>query len=177
MLALVAVSAAGCSSGGSSAGAGSACEQGSWVSTSMLAPAQAGVGTVTPTGGGGGIVFTFAAGGRFQVDFGPMKPATGTFDSGGQTATQQTSMSGVGSGTWKAGSATIDDLATVRATATLTLGETVPPVFDDTWKDLNTTMMLGQLMGTLTVTSCNGGAMTLTSPFPAGPITIQAKRK
>ena len=89
---LVASALAGCSSGGSSSTTGSACEQGNWVSTSMLAPTQAGVSTVTPTGGGDGIVFQFKPGGTFQADFGPMKPATGSFASGNQTATQQTSM-------------------------------------------------------------------------------------
>jgi hypothetical protein len=184
--ALVAVLAS-CSSGdgggaAGTTGAGSpACEVGSWVSSSIDAPAQAGIGDVAPVGGGDGIAIEIGADGVFQVDFGPMKPATGSFQSGGQTATLATTFSGVGKGTWKSDgtdvSATFDDFTTVRTMVTITLGDTVPPVFDETLQQLNDDRMLGgQQAGVFSITDCATDSLTLTTPYPNGSVVVHAVR-
>lgn len=161
--------------------AGQSCEVGSWVSTSIEAPAQAGIDALTPVGGGDGIAVDIGADGVFQIDFGPMKPATGTFDSGGQTATLATTFSGVGKGTWKSSgadvSAAFDDFTTVRTTVTITLGDTVPPVFDETLQQLNDNRMLGdQKAGVFSLTDCTAESLTLTTPYPSGSIVVHAVR-
>jgi hypothetical protein len=159
------------------------CEVGDWVSTSMDVPSQAGIGAITPAGGGDGMNITFAPDGVFQIDFGPMQPAIGTFTSGGQAASLSTTFSGVGKGTWTvdaqdAATATFDDFTTAKATVVITLGQTVPPVFDETLQQLNDDRMLnGEKVGVFTITACSADALSMTTPFPAGSITIHAARK
>ena len=159
------------------------CESGDWVSTSMDVPSQAGIGEITPTGGGDGMNITFAPDGVFQIDFGPMQPAIGTFTSGGQAASLSTTFSGVGKGTWSVdaqdvATATFDDFTTAKATVVITLGQTVPPVFDETLQQLNDDRMLnGDKVGVFTVTECSADALSMTTPFPAGSITIHAAPK
>lgn len=152
------------------------CAAGSWVSTSMDAPSQAGIGDITPTGGGDGMVIDMAGDGTFQIDFGPMNPTTATFVTGSQEGILETTFSGVGEGTWSPGGpATFADFDTVKATATLTLGDTVPPIFDETLTLLNANRMLGgQQVGVFTITDCSAETLVLTSPFPGGTITITA---
>ena len=152
------------------------CAAGSWVSTSMDAPSQAGIGDITPTGGGDGMVIEMAGDGTFQIDFGPMKPTTATFITGTQEGILETTFSGVGEGTWSPGGpATFADFDTVKGTATLTLGDTVPPIFDETLTLLNANRMLGgQQVGVFTITDCSADTLVLTSPFPGGIVTITA---
>ena len=148
----------------------------------MLAPSQAAIGDVTPTGGGDGMNIDFGADGVFQIDFGPMKPATASFTKGGEEGQLSTTFSGVGKGSWEADAAgsvsgTFADLTTVTATVELTLGSTVPPIFDETLQQVNDNRMLdGKTTGTYTVTACDGDTMTLSTPFPSGTITIEAVR-
>lgn len=158
------------------------CEVGDWTSTAMVAPSQAALGEVTPTGGGEGIDITFGADGVFQADFGPMQPATATFQSAGQEGQLLTTLSGVEKGTWSADDqgrvvGTTEDFTTARAKAEMVLGETVPPVFDETFQELNDSRMLGgEQVGVFTVTSCSGDTLTMSSPFPGGEIVITAAR-
>jgi hypothetical protein len=153
-----------------------ACATGEWVSTSMDAPSQAGIGEITPTGGGDGMVISMRGDGTFQIDFGPMNPASATFTTGGQEGVLDTTFSGVGEGTWTAeGPATFSDFDTVKATATLTLGDTVPPIFDETLTLLNANRMLGgQQVGVFTIADCSADELVLTTPFPGGTVTITA---
>jgi hypothetical protein len=185
---LVACSGDGGSAGTTTTGAGSTsdalrqCVIGAWTSTSMLAPSQAALGDVTPTGGGDGMRIDFGADGVFQIDFGPMNPATASFTKGGEAGVLSTTYSGVGKGSWEAEasggvSGVFADLTTVKATVEITLGSTVPPVFDETLQQLNDNRMLnGETTGTYTVTKCQGATMTLTTPFPSGVVTIEAAR-
>jgi hypothetical protein len=158
------------------------CEVDDWVSTSMTVPAQAGLSGVTPTGGGDGIALSFRPDGTFLADFGPMQPALSSFESAGQTGELAVAWGGVGSGRWSADdsgvvSATIDDLSTVRAAASFTLGVTTPPIFDATLEQLGTSMMLDATgLGVLTVTGCTQEQLTLSTPFPGGDVVIQAER-
>lgn len=169
--------------GGSGNDALRQCVIGSWTSTSMLAPSQAALGDVAPTGGGDGMNIDFGADGVFQIDFGPMNPATASFTKAGQQGELSTTFSGVGKGSWEADasggvSGVFADLTTVKATVQFTLGSTEPPVFDETLQQLNDNRMLdGKTTGTYTVTKCDGDTMTMTSPFPSGTITIEAARK
>ena len=153
-----------------------ACATGDWVSTSMDAPSQAGIGEITPTGGGDGMAIVMRPDGTFQIDFGPMKPTTATFTTGGQQGILETTFSGVGEGTWtEAGPAAFSDFGTVKATATLTLGETVPPIFDETLELLNANRMLGgEQVGVFAITDCTPDTLVLTSPFPGGEVVITA---
>jgi hypothetical protein len=159
------------------------CEVGEWVSTSLEAPSQAAIGDITPTGGGDGMDITFGPDNRFQIDFGPMNPATASFTTADQEGTLSTSFKGVGEGQWTVADdglavAPIEDFDTVTALVTLTLGETVPPIFDETLQQLNDNRMLDdELAGVFTVTSCEGDQLTMASPFPGGDITITAARK
>lgn len=155
------------------------CEVGEWTSTGVLAPSQAGVGEVVSTGGGDGMRIDITADGGFQIDFGPMSPSTGTFDSSGTTGSIATVFSGVGEGAWTDDGtglvARFDDLSTVTATVTLTLGDTVPPVFDETLEKVNRDRMLdGRQAGVFTATSCVDGALELTMPFPGGDLVVLA---
>ncbi len=164
---------------GTTIGSGQACELGNWASASMDAPSQAGVGDLTSTVGGDGMMITLGADGLFQIDFGPMKPTTGTFVSGGQPASLDTTFSGVGKGTWKSNgdtaTASFDDFTTVTTTVTITLGETVPPVFDETLQQLNDDRMLnGEKAGVFTISGCTATTLTLTTPYPGGAIVIHA---
>ncbi len=158
------------------------CVIGNWTSTSMDAPGQAAL-DVTPVGGGDGMAIQFGADGVFQIDFGPMNPTTASFTKAGEQGTLSTRYSGVGKGSWEADasggvSGTFADLTTVKATVEITLGSTVPPVFDETLQQLNDNRMLnGETTGTYTVTSCQGDTMTMTTPFPSGTVTIEAKRQ
>ncbi|MEN9644075.1 MAG: hypothetical protein RL238_744, partial [Actinomycetota bacterium] len=153
-----------------------ACATGNWVSTSMDAPSQAGIGEITPTGGGDGMVIEMKPDGTFQIDFGPMKPATATFTTGAKQGILETTFSGVGEGTWTPeGPATFSDFGTVKATATLTLGETVPPIFDETLELLNANRMLGdEQVGVFAITDCTPDTLVLTTPFPGGEVVITA---
>ena len=155
------------------------CEVGAWVSSGVQAPSQAGVGDVVSTGGGDGMRIDITAEGGFQIDFGPMTPSTGTFDSSGTTGTISTVFSGVGEGDWTDDGgrlvAEFDDASTVKATVSLTLGDTVPPVFDETFEKINRDRMLeGRRTGVFTATSCVEGARELTMPFPGGDGVILA---
>ena len=153
------------------------------MSTALDAPSQAAIGDVTPVGGGDGMAISFGADNRFQIDFGPMNPATASFTTAGQQGTLSTSFKGVGAGQWTVGDgglavAPFEDFNTVTALVTLTLGETVPPIFEETLQQLNDNRMLdGEQVGVFTVTSCAGDQMTMASPFPGGAITITATRK
>lgn len=146
----------------------------------MQAPSQAGVGDVASTGGGDGMRIDISADGGFQIDFGPMAPATGTFESGGTEGVISTRFAGVGAGGWQQNDegvlvASFEDFSTVTATVTLTLGDTVPPVFDETLEKINRDRMLGGLQaGVFTATSCVDGALELTMPFPGGDVVILA---
>lgn len=148
----------------------------------MTAPAQAALSSVTPTGGGEGMDITFGADNVFQIDFGPMQPSTATFETAGQQGTLATTLSGVEKGTWSLDDqsrvvGTSDDLTTASAKVEITLGETVPPVFEGTFQFLNENRMLGdELIGVFTVTACEGDTLTMSSPFPGGEIVIDAKR-
>lgn len=194
MLGAVVVVLAACSSddggsagttaaGGSGGDALRQCVIGSWTSTSMLAPSQAAIGDVAPTGGGDGMNIDFGADGVFQIDFGPMQPATASFTKGGEQGQLSTTFSGVGKGSWEADadggvSGVFADLTTVTAKVELTLGSTVPPIFDETLQQLNDNRMLdGKTTGTYTVTKCDGDTLSLSTPFPSGTITIDAARK
>jgi hypothetical protein len=158
------------------------CETGHWVSTGMTVPAQAGVGDITPTGGGDGMDISFGADGVFQIDFGPMQPSTATFQSGGQEGVLAVSFSGVGKGIWTVDPsgqavASFENFATAKALATLTLGQTVPPIFDDTLQNINDQRMLnGERVGVFTVTDCNATGLSMTSPFPGGTVEIIAAK-
>jgi hypothetical protein len=177
-MALVAVSIASCSNGGGS----SQCEVGKWSSRTMTIPSQAGIGDVQQLGGGDGIAITLTADHSALFDFGPMRPATASFSKAGQAGTLAVTMSGVISGAWAAdpkGVVTVTpaDFGTARASATLTLGVTQPPIFDLTLKELNAQMMTGgQQVGVFTVSECKNNSMTMTSPFPNGDITVTAVR-
>lgn len=185
---MVALVAPGCSSddtagdttnaSGVTVDTSAACAAGDWVSTAMDAPSQAGIGEITPTGGGDGMVIEMRGDGTFQIDFGPMSPATATFTTGSQPGELETTFSGVGEGTWTAeGPASFADFGTVKATATLTLGETVPPIFDETLELLNANRMLnGEQVGVFDITDCTADTLVLTTPFPGGPLTITAAR-
>ncbi len=159
------------------------CEVGEWVSTSLDAPSQAAIGDITPVGGGDGMNISFGDDNRFQIDFGPMTPATATFASGDQEGTLSTSFKGVGAGGWTLADdglpvAVFENFNTVTAVVTLTLGVTVPPVFEETLQQLNDNRMLdGEVAGGFTVTSCGDDELTMASPFPGGDITITAIRK
>ncbi len=159
------------------------CEVGEWVSTALDAPSQAAIGDVTPVGGGDGMDISFGADNQFQIDFGPMTPATASFTTAGQQGTLSSSFKGVGAGRWTVGAdgpaiASFDDFNTVTALVTLTLGETVPPIFEETLQQLNDNRMLDdEQVGVFTVTSCAGDQLTMASPFPGGDITITAVRK
>jgi hypothetical protein len=193
MLGAVAMTLVACNSDGGSAGttttgAGSTsdalrqCVIGAWTSTSMLAPSQAALGDVTPTGGGDGMRIDFGADGVFQIDFGPMQPSTATFQSGGQEGVLAVSFSGVGKGIWTVDPsgqavASFENFATAKALATLTLGQTVPPIFDDTLQNINDQRMLnGERVGVFTVTDCNATGLSMTSPFPGGTVEIIAAK-
>jgi hypothetical protein len=123
---------------------------------------------------------TLGADGSFQVDFGPMNPATATFESGGQQGVMSASFSGVGKGIWTVDSsgtamASFENFATAKALVTLALGDTVPPVFDNTLADINAERMLdGQQVGVFTFTDCSADALTMTTPFPGGTVQITA---
>ena len=147
----------------------------------MVAPAQAGITDAKPTGGGSGAAITFGADGTFQIDFGRMKATAASFTTNGQPAVLAVQFSGVGKGVWKPTAtpvtASFADLTTVHASATITLGPTVPPIFDADWQQVDTDMMLGdQHMGTFTVTSCDNSALVMTMPFPNGTLTVTAIR-
>jgi hypothetical protein len=190
MLLLAACSSDGGSAGGTSSTAAGGtggdalrqCVIGNWTSTSMDAPGQAAL-DVTPEGGGDGMEIQFGADGLFQIDFGPMNPTTASFTKAGEAGTLSTRYSGVGEGSWEAdaqGGVTgvFADLTTVTATVEITLGSTVPPVFDETLQQLNDNRMLnGETTGTYTVTACQGDTLTMTTPFPSGTVTVQAARK
>jgi hypothetical protein len=158
------------------------CETGHWVSTGMTAPTQAGVGDITPTGGGDGMDISFGTDGVFQIDFGPMQPSTATFVSGGQEGVLSVSFSGVGKGIWTVDPtgqavASFENFATAKALATLTLGQTVPPIFDDTLQNINDQRMLnGERVGVFTVTDCNATGLSMTTPFPGGTVEIIAAK-
>ncbi len=171
----------GTSGGGQDTSAGNqqACEVGNWASASMEAPSQAGVGELTSIVGGDGMMITIGSDGLFQIDFGPMKPTTGTFVSGGQPASLDTTFAGVGKGTWKSNgdtaTASFDDFTTVTTTVTITLGQTVPPVFDETLQQLNNDRMLnGEQTGVFALSDCTATTLTLTTPYPGGSIVIHA---
>jgi len=178
----VAATAVGCSSGGGAKPAADApCEQGRWTSSGMVAPAQAGIVDAKPTGGGSGAAISFAADGTFLIDFGRMKPTAATFTTNGQPAVLAVQFSGVGKGVWTATStpvtASFADLTTVHATATITLGPTVPPIFDASWQQVDQDMMLGAAhMGVFTVSTCDSSALVMTMPFPNGTLTVAAIR-
>jgi hypothetical protein len=147
----------------------------------MVAPAQAGIVDAKPTGGGDGAAITFAADGTFLVDFGRMHPTAASFTTNGQAAVLAVQFSGVGKGAWTPGASTVTasfaDLATVHATATITLGATVPPIFDSSWQQVDQDLMLGGAhMGVFTVSSCDGTALVMTMPFPNGTLTVTAVR-
>jgi hypothetical protein len=174
---------AGCSSGSSSSGpaANAPCEQGRWTSSGMVAPPQAGIVDAKPTGGGSGAAITFAADGTFTVDFGRMKPTSATFTSNGQPAVLAVQFAGVGKGVWTPKAtpvtASFADLTAVHATATITLGPTVPPIFDASWQQVDEDMMLGSAhMGVFTLSSCDTSALVMTMPFPNGTLTVTAIR-
>lgn len=158
------------------------CAAGSWTSTGMVAPSQAGIGPVEPTGGGEGMAIDLLADGSFQIDFGPMEPATATFTSGEQEGVLSTSFSGVGAGTWGPegggqGTAEFANFATAKAIATLTLGDTVPPIFDESLQQINDNRMLeGKQVGVFTIESCDEDELVLSTPFPGGTVTITAAR-
>jgi hypothetical protein len=179
LLCIVALGA--CSS--DDAPASAQCEVGRWKSTAMTAPSQAALGEVTPAGGGDGIDITFGEDKVFKADFGPMQPTTATFEKAGQQGTLQTTLSGLEQGTWSVGDqskvvATTEDFTTARGTVEMILGETVPPVFDQTFQEINETRMLdGAQVGVFTVTSCEGDDLTMSSPFPGGEIVITATRQ
>ena len=181
-LAALATSVLACSSSGSNGATSTGpCEQGKWVSSGMVAPAQAGIVDPKPTGGGDGANIDFRSDGTFQVDFGPMHPATASFTSNGQPAVLAVQFSGVGKGAWQpSGSpvtASFADLATVHALATITLGATVPPIFDSSWQQIDQDLMLGGAhVGVFTVTSCARGALVMIMPFPGGHLTVTARR-
>jgi hypothetical protein len=173
---------AGCSSGSPGSSAGAPCEQGTWVSSGMVAPAQAGIVDAKPSGGGDGANISFLADGTFQIDFGPMHPATASFTSNGQPAVLTVQFSGVGKGVWTADgnpvTASVADLNTAHATATITLGTTVPPIFDASWQQIDAEMMLGNAhVGVFTVTSCDRHTLAMTMPFPGGTVAVTAARK
>lgn len=182
MLALAAALTVVACSGDRQPAAGARCEVGDWTSTGVQAPSQAGVGDIAPTGGGEGMRIRIAPEGGFQIDFGPMQPSTGTFDSGGTTGGISTVFSGVGEGVWQQDQqgvlvAAFADFSTVTATVTLTLGDTVPPVFDESLEKINNDRMLdGRQAGVFTATSCADGALELTMPFPGGDVVILATR-
>jgi hypothetical protein len=147
----------------------------------MVAPPQAGIVDATPTGGGAGAAITFAADGTFLVDFGRMKATAATFTSNGQAGVSAVLFSGVGKGVWTVSAtpvtASFADLSTVHALATLTLGPTVPPIFDSSWQQIDQDLMLGTAhMGAFTVTSCDASALVMTMPFPNGTLTVTAIR-
>ncbi|MBI4934130.1 MAG: hypothetical protein HY828_09645 [Actinobacteria bacterium] len=158
------------------------CETGTWVSTGMTFPGQAAITVITPTGGGDGMDIDINADGTFQIDFGPMNPATASFDSAGSPGTMSASFSGVGKGIWTvdaegARMASFENFNTAKALVTLTLGETVPPIFDNTLQDINDDRMLdGQRVGVFTFTECTQDTLTMTTPFPAGTVEIIAAR-
>ena len=83
-------------------------------------------------------------------------------------------------GSWSSGTqgalvASFDDTSTVTATVTLTLGDTVPPVFDESLEKINRDRMLdGRRAGVFTATSCAQGRLELTMPFPGGDVVILA---
>jgi hypothetical protein len=159
-----------------------ACETGKWVSTGMTFPGQAAITAITPTGGGDGMNIAFEADGTFQIDFGPMNPATASFDSAGSPGTMSATFSGVGKGIWTIDSegvamASFEDFTTAKALVTLTLGETVPPIFENTLQDINDQRMLGgERVGVFTLTDCTPDALTLTTPFPGGTVEITAAK-
>ncbi|MEI8239881.1 MAG: hypothetical protein WCI22_10695, partial [Actinomycetota bacterium] len=129
------------------------------------------------------IAITVRADHTALMDFGPMKPATASFGKAGQPGTLSVKLSGVGSGAWAPDPKgvvviTFADFATARASATLTLGVTQPPVFDLTLKELNAQMMTGgQEIGVFVVNECKNNSMTMSSPFPNGEITLTAVRR
>ncbi len=174
----------GCSSGHGTSGPapGERCEQGNWLSTKMVAPPQAGISGSTPTGGGDGAAISLAADSTFFVNFSEMRAATASFKTGGQAAVLSVMFAGIGKGQWKADpsgtvSASFTDLTTARAMATITLGTTEPPIFDSTLQQIDDQMMLGNAhMGIFKVARCAGSAMTMTTDFPGGTLTIDAKR-
>jgi hypothetical protein len=177
----LAVTSVACSSSGSRPSANAPCEQGKWVSSGMVAPAQAGIVDAKATGGGDGAAITFAADGTFLVDFGRMKPTAASFTTNGQPAVLAVQFSGVGKGVWKAAStpvtASFADLTTVHATATITLGATVPPIFDASWQQVDQDLMLGGAhMGVFTVSSCDSSTLVMSMPFPNGTLTATARR-
>jgi hypothetical protein len=175
---LAAFSVVSCSNGGGS----SQCEVGKWSSRTMVVPSQAGIGDVQQLGGGDGIAITIENDHSALMDFGPMKPATASFVKAGQAGTLAVQFSGVGSGTWaldvkNAVVVTFADFGTARASATLTIGVTQPPIFDMTLKELNAQMMTGgQQVGVFTVNECKNNSMTMTSPFPNGEVQLTAVR-
>jgi hypothetical protein len=158
------------------------CHAGDWVSTGMTFPGQAAITDITPTGGGDGMNIELAADGTFQIDFGPMNPATATFDSAGAQGIMSTSFSGVGKGIWTVDTdgvamASFEDFTTAKALVTLTLGDTVPPIFDNTLQEINDDRMLGgERVGVFTFTACTPDSLTMTTPFPAGTVEITAAR-
>ncbi len=173
---------AGCGSSSNHDGGDNTCEVGEWVSTSMVVPTQAALGAVVPTGGGDGIAIRLDPDGGFLADFGPMQPALSSFESGGQIGALSVRWSGVGSGHWSVDDAghifaTVDDLGTVRAAASFTLGTTAPPIFDATLQELGESMMLDDTgLGVFTVTDCTQTSLRMTTPFPGGTVTIDADR-
>jgi hypothetical protein len=111
-----------------------------------------------------------------------MNPATASFDSAGSPGTMSASFSGVGKGIWTVDSdgvamASFEDFTTAKALVTLTLGETVPPIFDNTLQDINDQRMLGgERVGVFTLTDCTPDTLTLTTPFPGGTVEITAAK-
>lgn len=158
------------------------CETGSWVSTDVTFPAQAAIPEITPTGGGDGMDIEFGADGAFQIDFGPMSEASSTFDSGGAQGLMSLRFSGVGKGVWTVDAdglamASFDDFTTAKALVTMTLGETVPPIMDTTFQEINDNRMIGGgRVGVFTVTGCTADSLTMTTPFPGGDVTITAAK-
>ena len=158
------------------------CQTGTWVSTGMTFPGQAAITEITPTGGGDGMDIELGADGSFQIDFGPMNPATASFDSSGNPGVMSASFSGVGKGIWTVDAdgvamASFEDFTTAKALVTLTLGDTVPPVFDSTLQDINDDRMLGgERVGVFTLTDCTPDSLTMTTPFPGGTVEITAAR-
>jgi hypothetical protein len=178
MLGLV-LTVTSCSNGSGS----SRCEVGKWTSRTVTIPSQAGIGDVQQLGGGDGIAITLKDDHTSLLDFGPMQPSTASFGTGAKAGTLSVTMSGVSQGAWALdpkGAAVITpgDFGTARASATLTLGVTQPPIFDLTLQELNAQMMTGgQQVGVFTVSECKNNSMTMVSPFPNGEITVTAVRR
>ena len=175
---------AACSSDhvGTTADGTTQCAVGSWRSTRVTVPAQANIQEYVAGAGGQGIDIRFGSDGSFVVDFGPMRPATGTFVIAAQPGSLSAKWSGVGEGTWTtdsagAVSASFADLTTARAAATLALGDTTPILFDDTLQHITDDMLFeGRRMGDHTVTECTTDRLVMTTPYPNGTAVVEAER-